>query len=468
MAKINSDLSLYNTADRAVSKFVPLSPGKVGVYLCGATVQAPPHIGHIRSGVNFDILRRWLTAIGYDVTFVRNVTDIDDKILHKAVHEEIPWWAVAMKYERAFSDAYTALNVAPPTYEPRATGHITQMIQLMEKLIANGSAYAPGNGDVYLEVRKLKSYLTLSNQKLDDLQSAEDADLTYKKDPRDFALWKAAKPGDPSWPTPWGDGRPGWHLECSAMAHAYLGEAFDIHGGGLDLIFPHHENEIAQSESAGWAFANIWMHNAWVTTSGEKMSKSLGNSLQVMEILKKVRGIELRWYLGSAHYRSMLEFSFEALEESAVNFRRVEGFLQRAHEILKKEIEPSISAQFATAMNNDLAVPQALADISELARIGNTAITENDLAALAKSAGEVRGALEILGCDPFDPVFADSNSSKFSKTEIMDGLISLALAQRNAARARKDFAASDEIRDSLTALGIAIEDTPTGSRWTVN
>jgi cysteinyl-tRNA synthetase len=465
MAKINSDLSLYNTADRAVSKFVPLSPGKVGVYLCGATVQAPPHIGHIRSGVNFDILRRWLTAIGYDVTFVRNVTDIDDKILHKAVHEEIPWWAVAMKYERAFSDAYTALNVAPPTYEPRATGHITQMIQLMEKLIANGSAYAPGNGDVYLEVRKLKSYLTLSNQKLDDLQSAEDADLTFKKDPRDFALWKAAKPGDPSWPTPWGDGRPGWHLECSAMAHAYLGEAFDIHGGGLDLIFPHHENEIAQSESAGWAFANIWMHNAWVTTSGEKMSKSLGNSLQVMEILKKVRGIELRWYLGSAHYRSMLEFSFEALEESAVNFRRVEGFLQRAHEILKKEIEPSISAQFATAMNNDLAVPQSLADISELVRIGNTAITDNDLEALAKSASEVRGALEILGCDPFDPIFADSNSSK---TEILDGLISLALAQRNAARARKDFAASDEIRDSLTALGITIEDTPTGSRWTVN
>ena len=465
MAKINSNLSLYNTADRAVSKFVPLSPGKVGVYLCGATVQAPPHIGHIRSGVNFDILRRWLTAIGYDVTFVRNVTDIDDKILHKAVHEEIPWWAVAMKYERAFSDAYAALNIAPPTYEPRATGHITQMIQLMEKLIANGSAYAPGNGDVYLEVRKLESYLTLSNQKLDDLQSAEDADLTYKKDSRDFALWKAAKPGDPSWPTPWGDGRPGWHLECSAMAHAYLGEAFDIHGGGLDLIFPHHENEIAQSESAGWAFANIWMHNAWVTTSGEKMSKSLGNSLQVMEILKKVRGIELRWYLGSAHYRSMLEFSFEALEESAVNFRRVEGFLQRAHEILKKEIEPSISAQFATAMNNDLAVPQALADISELVRIGNTAITDNDLAALAKSASEVRGALEVLGCDPFDPVFAGSNNTK---TELLDGLISLALEQRTAARARKDFAASDAIRDSLTALGITIEDTPTGSRWTVN
>ena len=465
MAKVSSDLNLYNTADRAVSKFVPLQPGKVGIYLCGATVQAPPHIGHIRSGVNFDILRRWLTAIGYDVTFVRNVTDIDDKILHKAVHEKIEWWAVAMKYERAFSDAYAALNVAPPTYEPRATGHITQMIQLMETLIANGSAYAPGNGDVYLEVRKLKSYLTLSNQKLDDLQSADDADLTFKKDPRDFALWKAAKPGDPSWPTPWGDGRPGWHLECSAMAHAYLGEAFDIHGGGLDLIFPHHENEIAQSESAGWKFANIWMHNAWVTTSGEKMSKSLGNSLQVMEILKKVRGIELRWYLGSAHYRSMLEFSFEALEESSVNFRRIEGFLQRATEVLKSEFEPIISEEFAKAMNSDLAVPQALADISEAVRIGNSAITDNDLATLAKSASEVRGALSILGCDPFDPIFTGSGNNK---KELLDGLITLALEQRTAARARKDFAASDDIRDSLTALGITIEDTPTGSRWTVN
>ena len=463
MAKIDSDLNLYNTADRAISKFAPLEPGKVGIYLCGATVQAPPHIGHIRSGVNFDILRRWLLEIGYDVTFIRNVTDIDDKILHKAVHEEIAWWAVAMKYERAFSQAYAALNVLPPTYEPRATGHITQMIELMEKLIANGSAYAPGNGDVYLEVRRLKSYLTLSNQKLDDLQSAEDTDLTFKKDPRDFALWKAAKPGDPSWPTPWGNGRPGWHLECSAMAHAYLGESFDIHGGGLDLIFPHHENEIAQSESAGWGFANIWMHNAWVTTSGEKMSKSLGNSLQVMEILKQVRGIELRWYLGGAHYRSMLEFSFEALEESAVNFRRIEGFLTRAGEILGAEIEPKISAEFTKAMNSDLAVPQVLADISEAVRLGNSAITANDLATITKSASEVRGALRVLGCDPFDPVFASGSNSKESA---LDGLITLALDQRTAARGRKDFAASDAIRDSLTELGITIEDTPTGSRWT--
>jgi cysteinyl-tRNA synthetase len=333
------------------------------------------------------------------------------------------------------------------------------MIQLMQKLIENGSAYAPGNGDVYLEVRKLKEYLTLSNQKLDDLQSADDADLTYKKDPRDFALWKAAKAGDPSWPTPWGDGRPGWHLECSAMAHAYLGEAFDIHGGGLDLIFPHHENEIAQSQAAGYKFANNWMHNAWVTTSGEKMSKSLGNSLQVHEILKNVRGIELRWYLGSAHYRSMLEFSFEALEESATAFGRIEAFLARAKSVLGAEPQLLIADEFAAAMNDDLAVPQALAFIAESMRIGNT--SADDKKVIAKTAGEIRGALSILGCDPLDPVFATRESNDAA----MDGLIKLALEQREGARLRKDFAAADAIRDQIASLGVIVEDTPNGPRW---
>ncbi|MSX49712.1 MAG: class I tRNA ligase family protein, partial [Actinobacteria bacterium] len=294
---------------------------------------------------------------------------------------------------------------------------------------------------------------------LDDLQSAEDADLTYKKDPRDFALWKAAKAGDPSWPTPWGDGRPGWHLECSAMAHAYLGEAFDIHGGGLDLIFPHHENEIAQSQAAGYKFANLWMHNAWVTTSGEKMSKSLGNSLQVQELLKKVRGIELRWYLGSAHYRSMLEFSFEALEESAIAFRRVEAFLARAKSVLGSDPQILIADEFAKAMNDDLAVPQALAFIAESMRIGNSA--GEDKKVIAKTAGEIRGALSILGCDPADPVFAASKSNDAA----MDGLIKLALEQREAARLRKDFAAADAIRDQIASLGVIVEDTPNGPRW---
>ena len=461
-----SSLALYDTLSRTTTPFVPLKTGEVGIYLCGATVQAPPHIGHVRSGVNFDILRRWLTKSGYNVTFIRNVTDIDDKILHKAVHEEMPWWAVAMKYERAFTDAYAALNVLPPTYEPRATGHVTQMIELMQKLIERGAAYAPGNGDVYLEVRKLTSYLTLSRQKLDDLQPAADADETYKKDPRDFALWKAAKPGDPSWPTPWGPGRPGWHLECSAMAHSYLGEAFDIHGGGLDLIFPHHENEIAQSEAAGYAFAKRWLHNAWVTASGEKMSKSLGNSLLVHELLKTVRGIELRWYLGSAHYRSMLEFSHEALAESATAFKRIEGFLNRSVEILGVQPTPVISQAFTDAMNDDLAVPTALASISEALRTGNTAITAEDKATIASCANEIRGALEVLGCDPFDSAFASAGASDDLNTAL-DGVIQLALAQRAAARERKDFAASDQIRDGLAALGITIEDTAQGPRWSI-
>ena len=461
-----SSLSLYDTLTRTTTPFSPVVAGKALIYVCGATVQAAPHIGHVRSGVNFDILRRWLTKSGYDVTFIRNVTDIDDKILHKALHEEMPWWALAMKYERAFSAAYAALNVAPPTYEPRATGHITQMIELMQLLIEKGAAYAPGNGDVYLEVRKLSSYLTLSRQKLDDLQPAADADEVNKKDPRDFALWKGAKPGEPSWPTPWGPGRPGWHLECSAMAHTYLGETFDIHGGGLDLVFPHHENEIAQSESAGYGFAKRWMHNAWVTQSGEKMSKSLGNTLQVAEILKRVRGIELRWYLGSAHYRSMLEYSEAALDESAIAFRRIEAFLHRSVELVGALPTPVISSAFADAMNDDLAVPTALASISESLRTGNTAVTDGNKALIAQSANEIRGALEVLGCDPFDAAFAQSAGADL--TEALDGVIQLALTQRAAARERKDFAASDQIRDGLSALGITIEDTAQGPRWSIS
>ena len=454
-----SSLNLYDTKSRKVSIFKPIKKDEVGIYLCGATVQAAPHIGHIRSGVNFDILRRWLITSGYKVNFIRNVTDIDDKILHKAVHEEIPWWQVAAKYERAFTDAYNWLNVMPPTCEPRATGHITQMIQLIEKLIENGSAYAPGNGDVYLEVKKAKNYLSLSNQKLEDLLVADDADLKSKKDLKDFTLWKAAKKDEPSWPTPWGDGRPGWHIECSAMAHAYLGESFDIHGGGLDLIFPHHENEIAQSNAAGYGFANIWMHNAWVTTSGEKMSKSLGNSLQVAEVLKKVRGIELRWYLGSAHYRSMLEFSFEALAESATAFKRIEAFLSRAEVILGKAPEILIADEFTKAMNDDLAVPRALAFIAENMRIGNSAA--DDKTVIAKTSGEIRGALSILGCDPKDAAF----KSNTSNSAAIDGLIKLALEQREAARLRKDFAAADQIRDQIASLGITVEDTANGPRW---
>ena len=455
-------LNLYNTLTREVSPFTSITPGKVGIYLCGATVQAPPHIGHIRSGINFDILRRWLLSSGYEVTFIRNVTDIDDKILHNAIHEEMPWWALAQKYERVFTAAYAQLNVMPPTYEPRATGHITQMVQLISRLIDRGKAYAVSNGDVYLDVRSLDSYLTLSGQKLDDLQSAADGEASVKKNPQDFALWKSAKPGEPSWPTPWGDGRPGWHIECSAMAQAYLGEEFDIHAGGLDLIFPHHENEIAQSNGAGYPFAQRWLHNAWVTTAGEKMSKSLGNTLRIHELLKRVRGIELRWYLGSAHYRSMLEYSPDALDESAVNFRRVESFLKRAATQLGKLPELAIADEFAAAMNDDLAVPAALAVISELVRDGNNASTAKDSATLAIKAAQVRGALSVLGCDPWDSAWINSDAGL---DEVISGLVTTLLAEREEARARKDFASADRIRDRITELGLTLEDTPDGPRW---
>lgn len=458
-------LTLYNTLTREITPFTPIESGKVGIYLCGATVQAPPHIGHIRSGINFDILRRWLIASSYHVTFIRNVTDIDDKILHNAIHEEMPWWALAQKYERVFTAAYAELNVLPPTYEPRATGHITQMVELIARLIERGKAYAAANGDVYLDVRALDEYLTLSGQKIDDLQSSPDTDelsLSLKKNPQDFALWKSAKPGEPSWPTPWGNGRPGWHIECSAMAQAYLGEKFDIHAGGLDLIFPHHENEIAQSNGAGYPFAQRWLHNAWVTTAGEKMSKSLGNTLRIHELLKRVRGIELRWYLGSAHYRSMLEYSPEALDESAVNFRRIESFLKRAAAQLGKVPERAIADDFAKAMDDDLAVPAALAVISELVRDGNNAATAKNNALLDRKASEVRGALAVLGCDPWDTTWS---SNEAGLSDVLSGLVKTLLDEREAARARKDFASADRIRDSITSLGLTIEDTPEGPRW---
>jgi cysteinyl-tRNA synthetase len=455
-------LNLYNTLTRDITPFTPIEPGKVGIYLCGATVQAPPHIGHVRSGINFDILRRWLITSGYEVTFIRNITDIDDKIIHRAGHEDIPWWALAQKYERVFTAAYSELNVMPPTYEPRATGHITQMIQLISCLIERGKAYPVSNGDVYLDVRALDSYLTLSGQKLDDLQSSADGEESIKNYPQDFALWKSVKPGEPFWSTPWGDGRPGWHIECSAMAHAYLGPEFDIHGGGIDLKFPHHENEIAQSQAAGYGFAKLWMHNAWVTTSGEKMSKSLGNSLQVMEIFKRVRGIELRWYLGSAHYGSMLEYSPEALDESAVNFRRVESFLKRAADKLGKTPDISIADDFAAAMNDDLAVPVALAVISELVNDGNNAATAKDLHTLNIKAAQVRGALSVLGCDPWDNSWVKSD---VGLDDVLAGLVQTLLDEREEARVRKDFASADRIRNRMTSLGVTIEDTPDGPRW---
>ena len=464
-------LHLYDTASRSARAFVPLIPGEVSMYMCGATVQGNPHVGHLRAGVVFDVLTRWLRASGYSVTLCRNVTDIDDKILSRAVEEGRPWWAVAAHYERQFTAAYDALGVMPPTVEPRATGHVTQMVQLMQRLIDAGHAYAV-EGDVYFDVRSFPDYGALSGQRPDDMEPAADSEFGSRKhDPRDFALWKGSKPGEPSWPTPWGDGRPGWHLECSAMATAYLGAAFDIHGGGLDLRFPHHENEIAQSRAAGDGFAQYWLHNAWVTQAGEKMSKSLGNTMVVDTVLQQVRGIELRWYLVASHYRSNIEFSDEALQESGAAFRRLENFVVRAAERVGA-VDPAIALPeaFVKAMDDDLGTPAAVAVLHEHVTEGNTLLAKGpaaDADAVRRQLALVRGMLGVLGCDPLAEPWASRNSGGDEYREAVDALVRSALAERQQARAAKDFAAADAIRNRLSDAGIAIEDTPEGPRWSL-
>jgi cysteinyl-tRNA synthetase len=499
-------LRLYDTAARAVRDFIPLTPGRASLYLCGATVQAPPHIGHIRSGVVFDLLTRWLRASGYQVTFCRNVTDIDDKIIRVAAGEGVPWWQVAQRNERAFARAYAVLGCVPPDVEPRATGHIPEMITLMQRLIEGGHAY-PADGDVYFDVHSYPEYGALSGQRLEHMRAAEDTETSdAKRDPRDFSLWKGAKPGEPSWETPWGAGRPGWHLECSAMATKYLGPAFDIHGGGLDLIFPHHENEIAQSRAAGDEFARYWMHNGLVGVAGEKMSKSLGNSLLVDAMVTQVRPVELRYYLGSAHYRSSLEYSAEALDEAVAAYRRIENFVIRAAEVAGPPGEPGddpsalagalaaaeaagaamagapdapgtpsggagpaparslVPPAFADVLDDDLSMPQALAVLHETVRAGNNALAAADTAAAAARLAEVRAMLGVLGLDPLAEPWVEAGSGDDLRT-VVDALVGVALAQRQAARERKDYAAADAIRDGLQEAGVVIEDTPEGPRW---
>jgi cysteinyl-tRNA synthetase len=462
-------LRLHDTAARAVREFTPLLPGKVSLYLCGATVQAPPHIGHIRSGVDFDILVRWLRASHYEVTYCRNVTDIDDKILQVAMQQEVPWWAVAERNQRAFSRAYDALGCLPPDVEPRATGHVPEMVALMRRLIDGGHAY-PSDGDVFFDVRSLPSYGSLSGQRLEHMRAAGDTeDAAAKRDPRDFALWKRAKPGEPTWPTPWGPGRPGWHLECSAMSTKYLGATFDIHGGGLDLLFPHHENEQAQSHAAGDGFARYWLHNGLVRIGGEKMSKSLGNSLLIDEMVTRVRPVELRYYLGQAHYRSPIDYSPEALAEAATAYRRIEGFVTRAVELVAGDMPAaadvsSLPADFTAAMDDDLGVPEALAIVHDTLREGNAALSAGDASGTAKRLGDVRAMLSVLGLDPLAAPWAAAGSSDDLRP-VVAALIGVALAQREAARARKDFATADAIRDQLTDAGVLVEDTPRGPRW---
>ncbi|MEP7090719.1 MAG: cysteine--tRNA ligase [Nocardioidaceae bacterium] len=484
-APLAAPLRFYDTATRSVRDFVPREAGRVGIYVCGLTVQSEPHVGHVRSAVDFDVLSRWLVVRGYDVTMIRNITDIDDKILAKAAEQGRPWYNLAYAMRRELDAAYDALHVDPPTYEPAATGHVPEMLELIGRLIERGHAYVAqdGSGDVYFDVRSWPDYGSLTHQRIDDMEAAPDADpqvSTRKRDPRDFALWKGHKPTEPvtaAWPSPWGRGRPGWHIECSAMALKYLGGGFDIHGGGVDLRFPHHENEQAQSRAAGFDFASYWMHNAWITTSGEKMSKSLGNSLVVPAVLERVRGIELRFYIVAAHYRSHVEFSFEALEEAAAGFTRIEHFLTRSAAVLGQapavgegsEVLAALPEAFVAAMDDDLGTPAAVAVLYDAVRDGNKLLSGGSTEDLLRTAGQVRTMLCVLGVDPLDPHWSDGGSSgtESKLTAAVDALVGALLEQRATARADRDFAAADAIRDQLKSAGIELEDTPSGPQWSL-
>ena len=457
-------LRLFDTATREQRDFVPLRAGAASIYVCGATVQGLPHIGHVRSGLNYDVLRRWLAHDGLDVSLVRNVTDIDDKILTKAAEKHRPWWEWGATHERAFQAAYESLGCLPASIEPRATGHVPQMVELMQRLIDSGHAYAAG-GDVYFAVRTFPDYGALSGQKVDETVQGE-TEAGGKRDPLDFTLWKTAKPGEPSWPTPWGAGRPGWHLECSAMATFYLGPEFDVHGGGLDLVFPHHENERAQSNAAGDPFARYWLHNAWVMMGGEKMSKSLGNTLSLDALLRRVRGVELRYYLVAPHYRSAIEYSDKALDEAVAAYRRIEAFVHRVCERVGAPERGTLCADFSASLDDDLGTPGAIAAIHGTVREGNAALDAGRHAAAAGAAASVRAMTGILGLDPLDPRWSRGSGTD-AATAALTALVEDLLAQRQEARARRDFATADEARARLTAAGVSVEDSPDGPTWSL-
>lgn len=525
VAKAAEGLNLYDTASHQVSHFVPLKPGEVGIYVCGATVQSSPHIGHIRAAVAFDIVRRWFLKLGYKVTFVRNVTDIDDKILVKAAAAGQRWWARAYYYEREFTEAYNTLGVLPPTVEPRATGHMSDMIDLIQRILDNGHGYvvtdADGKptGNVYFDVASWPHYGELTHQKqtseVDEAAAVADrmgpsVDATGadkynpvdpagaspdKHDPRDFALWKAPKDTDPEdarWSTPFGVGRPGWHIECSAMSHRYLGDGFDIHGGGLDLRFPHHENEMAQTRAAGYPSAARWMHSAWVTAKGEKMSKSLGTGLSVPSVLAEHSAWVVRYALGSVQYRSMLEWSDQALVEAQAAYDRVSNFIERAGVALggqpsREEVTAvsadDLPADFVAAMNDDVNASGATAAIFTAIRSGNTLLSqladradsETAKAEVREALLAVRAMLDTLGLDPLAEPWvsagaaggAADGTAESPEHAALEALIAEQLNARAEARKAKDFAKADQIRDALTEAGIAIEDGPQGSTWSL-
>ena len=466
---------LYDTKTQALADFVPIEAGKAGIYVCGPTVQSSPHIGHLRSALVYDQLRRWLNYRGYDVTLVRNVTDIDDKILANATEGD-PWWALAYRFELEFSSGYRRLGIQAPTYEPRATASVTEMQAIIQRLIDRGHAYAASDasGDVYFDTKSWAPYGELTRQNPDDMVAATDADPRGKKDSRDFALWKGHKEGEPesaSWTSPWGAGRPGWHIECSAMSSRYLGSAFDIHGGGLDLRFPHHENELAQSTAAGDNFASLWVHNGLVNVNGQKMSKSLGNSIFAAEFLDMARPLVVRYYLGAAHYRSTIDYHDGALVEAEAALERIETFIDRVDRRLAGTRFagsglPVVPEDFALAMDDDLSIPQALGVLHETVRAGNAALDAEDLQAAADARGAVLAMTEVLGINPLAAEWATVGAGA-DTDRALAALVERLIEDRNSARAAKDFTAADRIRDELAAAGIAVEDGPSGSHWSI-
>lgn len=461
-------VQLYDTRAQELRDFVPLDPENVTMYVCGPTVQSSPHIGHVRAALSFDLLRRWLTHRFGRVTFVRNVTDIDDKVIANATPDE-PWWALAYRMEREFTAAYEAIGILPPTYEPRATGFIPQMHDLIQRLIDRGHAYpAPdGSGDVYFDVRSWSDYGALTHQSVDAMEAAEDADPRGKRNPQDFALWKGAKhnePADAVWDSPWGAGRPGWHIECSAMSRRFLGPEFDIHGGGLDLRFPHHENELAQSTAAGDAFARYWVHNGLVTVNGQKMSKSLGNFTLAADILDQHDPLVVRYALTAAHYRSNLDLNEQSWSEAESALGRIQGFLHRAQRLTEDIAVASVPAAFADAMDDDLGTPHALAVLHDTVRVGNLALDEGRIDDAVASAAAVTAMMDVLGLTDSGSPAKQSDAA----TTALDTLIRTMITQRAQARTEKDWPAADRIRDAIAAAGITLEDTPDGTHWSID
>lgn len=471
-------LQLFDSRSSALREFKPLQNGQVGIYLCGPTVQSAPHLGHLRSALVYDQLRRWLEASGLKVRLIRNVTDIDDKVLDNAKKENLPWWELAFNYEQLFAQAYRRLDISAPSYEPRATANIAEMIQLIQLLIQKGHAYqVEGSADVYFSASSWKEYGELTNQKQEDLIDDSEAQDRGKKDLRDFALWKSHKdtePKDAAWDSPFGLGRPGWHIECSAMSVKYLGTKFDIHGGGLDLRFPHHENELAQSRAAGHEFANFWLHNGLVNVNGQKMSKSLGNSILVSDVLTDSNALALRYYLGSAQYRSVLDYNEGVLEEAQSALDRIGTFLERASRALSEKgllaklelSKPTFPEKFTKAMNEDLNIPAALAVLHESVREGNAGLDAQLPHQAAQNYAEVLAMVDVLNINPTANFWHGAGASAAAMSAL-DGLVRSLIEARNQARDSKDFETSDRIRDQLKAVGVVLEDSAGATNWSL-